>query len=185
MNCRRLGFNLRFAASSSFLPNSYSRDKPQRCYAIAGLANACAHPVLAGRIKDLKGIQILQKIEKENNKGGIVFGGTRIGECAETALIRLGVGGDGGGGVGGGGGNDIGSSGDGSGKPGLHRSNSSGYSINRKYSFKWGEKPMMELTLDSKRHRGALIICIILWIVMCMAVLQPVLRPDIGLGHLV
>lgn len=108
------------------------------------------------------------------------LGGTRVSECAELALIRLGAGEGLGRSMsssnasGGGGGGDIelGSS---------NNSSLSGQSLNRKYTFKWGNKPIMELALDSKRHRWGLIVCVVLWIVMCMLVLQPVLRPE-GFG---
>lgn len=59
----------------------------QRCYATAALANASAHPVLAGKIKGLDGLDLIQQIEAQNRRN-LNFGGTRISECAETAMAR-------------------------------------------------------------------------------------------------
>jgi hypothetical protein len=74
------------------LQNTHSPDKVLRCYAMAALANAALHPLLAGRLRELDGPAVIDRETK-----GLGLGGTRIIECAEAALARLGEGaGDGG-----------------------------------------------------------------------------------------
>lgn len=115
----------------------------QRCYAAAAIANACAHPVLAGKIKELHGLELMQKIEKSN----LAFGGSRITECAETAIARLSEGGG-----------DV--------RQAL-----------KKYTFKWGNRPMMELTLDTKRNRVRVYVCLAIWVICILVLLHPILLP--------
>jgi len=117
----------------------------QRCYAAAAIANACAHPVLAGKIKDLHGLELMQKIESQN-KANMAFGGSRISECAETAIARL--------------------SGEGDVRQAL-----------KKYTFKWGNKPMMELTLDTTKNRLRVYVCLAIWILCILLLLHPILLP--------
>lgn len=120
----------------------------QTTYAAAAIANACAHPVLAGKIKELHGLEVMQKVESQN-KSNLAFGGSRITECAETAIARLSEGG---------GGKDV--------RQAL-----------KKYTFKWGNRPMMELTLDTTRNRVRLYVCLGLWILCTLLLLHPVLLP--------
>lgn len=118
-----------------------SRDKAQRCYAVAALANATAHPTLAGRISGLDGVKLLQEIERQN-KANLSLGGTRVAECAETAVLRL----------------------TGCKDPKVAL---------RKYKYKWGNKPMMELMLDPTRHRKRLQVCVVIWVLCTIMLFNP------------
>jgi hypothetical protein len=88
----------------------------------------------------------VQDVESQN-KRNLGLGGTRIAECAETAVARL----------------------SGSGDPRLAL---------KKYTFKWGNKPVMELTLDSGKNRMRLGVCFVLWIFLTLYMLQPLIRPS-------
>ncbi|CAM9780187.1 unnamed protein product, partial [Ectocarpus sp. 8 AP-2014] len=91
-----------------------SRDGAIRDYGLAALANACAHPVLAGCAKELGALELLRrnflqdKVSTEASgrwRGGGRLLRSRVGQRqrAETAVARLngaGFGGDGGGGGG-------------------------------------------------------------------------------------
>lgn len=115
-----------------------SRDKTKRCYAVAALANATSHPVLAGKINALNGLVLLEDIEMKN-KANLSLGGTRVAECAETAVLRL-----------------------------------SGHIDSkiavRKYTYKWGNKPVLELMLDPQTHGNRLQVCGVVW-VLCIILL--------------
>ena len=53
-------------------------------YGIAALANACAHPVLAGRAKELGAIELLRNYVEQS----VDMFNTRV-QLAQTALARL------------------------------------------------------------------------------------------------
>uniref|UniRef100_A0A7S2S7X2 Armadillo repeat-containing protein 8 n=1 Tax=Rhizochromulina marina TaxID=1034831 RepID=A0A7S2S7X2_9STRA len=117
------------------------RDKARRCYGVAALANATAHPVLAGKVKELGGLKVLADIEKLQ-KANLSLGGTQVAECAETAVLRL----------------------TGTKDPKV---------AVRKYKYKWGNKPMMELTFDPVVHRKRLQVCIVLWVLGAIFLFYP------------
>jgi hypothetical protein len=64
------------------------RDRSQKCYASAALANATSHPVLAALLTECGGLGVLQEIERET-KANLSIGGTRVAEFAGTAVLRL------------------------------------------------------------------------------------------------
>ncbi|CAN0406848.1 unnamed protein product, partial [Phaeothamnion confervicola] len=47
-------------ALEALLAAVHSREKATRIYAVAALANAAAHPVLAGRMKELGALEVLR-----------------------------------------------------------------------------------------------------------------------------
>lgn len=147
------------------------RDKLLRCYAMAALANATANPLLAGRIKELKGVDVIERIDKQNDReNSLEFGGTRITECAEIALARLNQD------------SKVGRDGSDGGSGGAASTISAGVkemmmNHNKKFTFKWGNTPVMELTLDSNKNRWGVVGCLVLWFICIFLVLQPVLRP--------
>ena len=123
------------------------------------LTRLSTHPVLAGKIKELDGVAVIEKVEKENSST-LTFGGTRITECCEVALLRL------------------------TGKAGAdkEKDRSGGAAAakplsTRKFTFKYGNTPSLELTLDGSRNRASVVGCLMLWVVCILVVLQPVLRP--------
>jgi hypothetical protein len=131
----------------------HSQDRLQRCYATAAIANASAHPVLAAKIKELEGLEVIQHIESQNQRH-LHFGGTRTSEAAETAIARLG------------------------GESGVSEASGHGEHDPRaalkKYSFKWGNEPVMVLTLDSRRNRVKLIVCLVVWLYFIYHIMQPI-----------
>ena len=150
-----------------------------RCYGVATLANASANPVLLGRMKELGGGAVVEKIEQEDLKANTVaFGGTRVSECCEVVLLRL-AGGKHeslGGSVASGNRNDD----------KLHDGGESGrVLLTKKFKFKYGNTPTLELTLDGNQNRTTVVICIFLWVVCILLFLQPILRPRKtgGLGN--
>ncbi len=102
------------------------------------IANATAHPVLAGYIFDNSGLDLIEEVDRQN-KANLSLGGTRIAECCETAVLRLG----------------------GSKDPVLAMV---------KYTYKWGNKPTMELTIDHGQHRNRIQACVVIW-VLCVVLL--------------
>ena len=125
----------------SLLDLSKSQDKFTRVYAVAALANGTAHPVIAGKITELGGDESLRIVESQN-KANLSLGGTRVAECAETAVLRL----------------------NGSKDPAIAL---------RKYRYKFGNKTMMELALDSETHRNRLQVCFVLWVLSIVLLFYP------------
>lgn len=153
-------------AVNEALPNvlqaALSCDRLLRCYGVATLANASANPFLAGRIKELGGVEVVEKIERECLRTNTVtFGGTRVSECCQVALLRL-----------------AGSS------AGIDSCSKGGKKEGRtllgmkKFKFKFGNTPALELTLDGSKNRARIVGCLMLWVVGILLVLQPVLRPN-------
>lgn len=148
---------------------------------MAALANAALHPILAGRLRSLGGVAAIEKVEREQanaTKGLGLGGGTRVLECAEAALARLGAGEEGGGGGGGkeGGGDGgpagVGGAGAGGGPLGLVGP--------RRWTFKWGNQPVMELTIDSSKGRYGAVGCLLVWIACFLLVLRPAFQAGGG-----
>lgn len=119
----------------------------------AAIANASAHPVLAGKIKELEGLTVIQHIESQN-KRNLNFGGTRTSEAVETAIARL--------------------SGE-SATTEAAKGELDPRAALKKYSFKWGNEPVMVLTLDSQRNRVKLVVCLAVWVAFIYYIMQPIL----------
>ena len=144
------------------LQAAQKRDRLLRCYGIAALANASANPVLAGRIKELGGVEVVEKLEKENLRANTVtFGGTRVSECCEVALLRL-----------------TGNSARSSSKKKADGEEGRALLGMKTFRFKYGNAPALELTLDGSKNRASIVGCLLLWVVGILLVLQPVLRPS-------
>jgi len=65
-----------------------SRKGAARYYAVAGLANASAHPILAGEIKNLQGINLMLQVEKECMEN-LNISSNKLAESVQTALCHL------------------------------------------------------------------------------------------------
>lgn len=144
---------------------------------MAALANAALHPVLAGRLRALDGVGIIQRVEREHEAKetkGLGIGGTRVLECAEAALARMGVGGQGGGGGAAGMGKE-GGRGDGAGRGGPL-----GLVGPRRWLFKWGNQPVLELTIDSSKGCYGAVGCLLVWIACFLLVLRPAFQSGGG-----
>jgi hypothetical protein len=123
-----------------------SQARPQRFYAAAAIANASAHPRLAGIIKQNGGLQLCREIERRSLANLHIIG-SRMGDCAQTAVYRL---------------SDQ--------KEGTSKVGQA------KYTFKWGNKPVMELSLASyAKHGTALWICFGVWVLIVLFTFMPLL----------
>ena len=65
-----------------------SQQRPQRFYAAAALANATAHPRLASLINQNGGLQIFRDVERQSLANLHILG-SKLGDCAQTAIYRL------------------------------------------------------------------------------------------------
>ncbi len=150
-----------------------------RCYAIAALANAALHPLLAGRLHELEGVEVIKRVEKED----LGFGGTRITECAEAALARLGAA-EGGSGEKGGRKKRGGVVASAAGGVGPIRGGVGGPSMlglgARRWTFKWGNQPVLELSIDTSKGRYGAVGCLFVWIVCFFLVLRPAFQSGGG-----
>lgn len=122
-----------------------SHHRPQRFYAAAAIANAAAHPRLAAILNSNGGLQLCREVETQSLANLHVLG-SRMGDCAQTAIYRL------------------------SDKKEV-KSNIG----TQKYSFKWGTKPVMELSLASySKYRSAIGLCFIIWLLIVLFTFAPV-----------
>lgn len=123
-----------------------SQLRPQRFYAAAAIANASAHPRLAGLLKQHGGLQLCREVERQSLANLHILG-SRLGDCAQTAVYRL--------------------SDQKEGNPKLGAA---------KYSFKWGNRPVMELSLASyAKHGTALWVCFGVWVLIVLFTFMPLL----------
>ena len=65
-----------------------SQQRPQRFYAAACVANASAHPRLATDLKNEGALAIMRDIERQSLSNLHVLG-SKLGDCAKTAIYRL------------------------------------------------------------------------------------------------
>lgn len=65
-----------------------SQQRPQRFYAAAALANAAAHPRLASLINQNGGLQLFKDVERQSLANLHILG-SKLGDCAQTAIFRL------------------------------------------------------------------------------------------------
>jgi hypothetical protein len=135
-----------------------SHQRPQRFYAAAAVANAAAHPRLAALLNASGGLQLCREVETQSFANLHILG-SKIGDCAQTAIQKLG------------GGSAVVGGGSGSGK--RHESSRRG---TEKFSFKWGTKPVMELSLMSYQQYGnTMWLCFAVWLLIVFLTLSPVL----------
>lgn len=64
------------------------KHRPQRFYAAAAIANASAHPRLASALNQHGALQLCRDIERQSLANLNVLG-SRMGECASTAVHHL------------------------------------------------------------------------------------------------
>eukprot|EP01038_Epipyxis_sp_PR26KG_P011343 gene11343-15208_t len=123
-----------------------SQQKPQKLYAAAAIANASFHPRLAALLNQHGGLQVCREVERQSLANLHILG-SKLGECVKTAIYRL---------------SDR--------KEGDMKLGST------KYSFKWGTKPVMEISLASfGKHSTFLWICFALWIFVVLFTFMPFL----------
>jgi hypothetical protein len=122
-----------------------SQQRPQRFYACAALANASSHPRLAHTMKLQGALDALREVERQALSNVHILG-SRLGDSARTAVYRL---------------SDK--------KEGDARS---GFS---KYSFKWGTKSVIELSLSGMSRGGyTLWVCFGIWIIVVLVTFMPI-----------
>ena len=121
-----------------------SQQRPQRFYASAAVANASAHPRLAAELKQAGGLAVVKEVERQSLANLHILG-SKLGDCARTAVYRL---------------SDR--------KEGVAKSGCA------KYSFKWGTKPVMELSLAMYRNSSTLWVCFAIWIVVVLVTFMPI-----------
>lgn len=123
--------------------------KPQRLYAAAAMANASFHPQLASILNQHGALVLCREIERQSmmNMNLLHLMGSKLGECVQTAVYRL--------------------SGRTEGNPKMG---------NNKYSFKWGTKPVMELSLTPTGKHGAFLsACFLVWVFVLVFTFLPLL----------
>ncbi len=121
-----------------------SQQRPQRFYAAAAVANASSHPRLAGILKQNGALSLVREVERQS-LANIHILGSKLGDCAQTAVYRLSDHKEG----------DV--------KMGMV-----------KYSFKWGTRPIMELSLAAYgKHSNAIWGCFIVWLLIMLFTFFP------------
>jgi len=122
-----------------------SQHRPQRFYSCAAIANASYHPRLAAVLVQNGALQLCRDVERQSLANLHILG-SRMGQCAQTAVFRL--------------------SDKKEGDPKLGIT---------KYNFKWGNKPIMELSLASfSKHSSTLWFCFIVWLLIVLFTFLPV-----------
>jgi len=132
-----------------------SRERVQRCYAVAAVANAAAHPQLCASIAKLGGRAVLAEIERASRQPSLDMSGTKIAECAQTAIARLDA--------------AAGRAADQS----AEARERAREAMARKYTFTWGNRPMMTLALDPSAHRRRLQLFGCVWCLAICVLLRP------------
>lgn len=123
-----------------------SNQKPQRIYAAACVANASFHPRLNSLLNQYGGLQLCREIERQSLANLHILG-SKLGECMQTAVYRL-----------------------------SDRKEGDSKMGQQKYSFKWGTKPVMELSLASySKHSTFIWICFLIWICIVIFTFLPLL----------
>lgn len=116
--------------------------RPQRFYAAAALANASSHPRLVSLINQQNGFQLFRDIDIQSQSNVHIIG-SKIGECAKTAIYKL----------------------------SDRREGDVKYSL-AKYNFKWGTRPVMELSI-AQYGLGKICICFSLWMFVLLFIITP------------
>lgn len=138
------------------------REDPVRDYALAAVANACAHPVLAGHAKELGALERLRVLLETGATSVVPLFAvdlrrrSRVSrkQMVETAMARLD-------GAGLGGGGDVEEGGDG------------GTGRLKFYTFKWGVHPSVRMACTPKQRVRVVLGCIV-WGVTVLLILRPV-----------
>jgi hypothetical protein len=142
------------ALSSSIVPllnilklvRGQNHHRSNRFYTAAALANATAHPRLANIINQNGGLQCFRDIEQLSMSHLHILG-SRMGDCAHTAIFRL-----------------------------TERKEGDSSFGNSKYSFKYGTQPTMELSFAAfGKNQNIIIVCFIIWIIIILITFSPII----------
>jgi len=131
-----------------------AQQRPQKFFAMAAITNASAQSILADVLNEYDGLEICKEQEKQS-KDNIAVLGSKLGECAHTAVVLLS---DGRGDSGGGDAQDE--------EGGFLRDRGASVLLrsSERYHFKWGKKPVMELHIappsSSEKGHLAVALCI-------------------------
>jgi hypothetical protein len=127
-----------------------STNSGQKFYATAAIANATAHPIFRNILKNNGALEQMKIIERASFANLHIIG-SKIGDCAQTVIHRI----------------TSGAEGDAS------------YSTS-KYSFKWGSKPVMELSLTTlasfgsdKSNNKLIVGCFATWLLIILYLFFP------------
>jgi hypothetical protein len=109
-----------------------AQQRPQKFFAMAAITNAAAQRVLADTLNEYDGLEICKE-QEEQSKHNIAILGSKLGECAQAAVVLLS---------------------DGRGEEHADEEGGLvGHSVlmrgSERYRFKWGRKPVMELSIAS------------------------------------
>lgn len=122
------------------------QQSPQRFYACSAMANASCNPVLADVLKQNGGLQLARDIETQSLRNLHIFG-SRVSDCAQATLYRL-----------------------------SGRQEGDAKSASQKFKFKWGAKPVMEISLATfKQHTNVIIVCFGIWLLLVLYTFSPVI----------
>lgn len=123
-----------------------SQQTPHGLYAAAAIANASFHPRLAALLNQHGGLQLCREVERQSLANLHIIG-SKLSECVQTAVYRL-----------------------------SDRKEGDAKIGNAKYSFKWGTKPVMELSLAAyAKNSTYLCICFALWVFVVVFTFMPLL----------
>lgn len=123
-----------------------SQQTPHGLYAAACIANASFNPRLAALLNQNGGLQLCREVERQSLANLHIIG-SKLGECVQTAVYRL-----------------------------SDRKEGDSKIGSVKYSFKWGTKPVMELSLAAyAKHSTFLCICFAIWIFVVLFTFMPLL----------
>ena len=121
-----------------------AQEKLQRFYAAACVANASAHPRLAVLLKDFGALNLMKEIERQSLTSFHMLG-SKLGECAQTAVNQM---------------------------SDYKEAKSSARTM--KFRFKWGIRPIMELSLASYAPQSqAIIACFGIWLLIVLLTFMP------------
>ena len=123
------------------------KQRPQRFYSLAAIANASSNPRLAGTLNQNGGLPLCRELERQSLTNLHIFG-SRMGDCAKTALYHL-----------------------------SERKEGDVNYAATKYRFKYGTKPSMELSLANySKYGGTLWFCFIVWLLIMFFMFSPLIR---------
>ncbi len=126
--------------------NRNAFERPQSFYSAAAIANAAAHPTLASCLKKEGGMEVCRDLVSRAEQNLHILG-SRISDCAQTALYILSEGVEG-----------------------------EAEKASEKYRFKWGTRPAMQLKLATATRHGRLLMgCLIVWLLLVLYTFNPLL----------
>jgi hypothetical protein len=125
---------------------SHAKQRPHRFYAAAGIANASSHPRLASLLLQNGGFVVCREVERQSLANLHILG-SKMGDCARTSIYHL-----------------------------SERREGDARAGAMRYRFKWGTKPVMEISFSPHKNcSGAIWCCFILWLLIVVYTFSPVL----------